>query len=98
MAGIIAAMARWQIGLGQVARRLGGTRVLALPLLRILAILAGVVWVALAPNAYRQWGGVHGTLLAFFLYSVAVIVALWYRPGVMLRLNVWILGADVLFG
>jgi PAS domain S-box-containing protein len=97
MAGIMAAMARGQIWLGQVARRLGGTRVLALPLLRILAMLAGVVWVALAPAAYRQWGGVHGALLGFFLYSVAVIAALWHRPGVMLRLNVWVLGADVVF-
>ena len=97
MAGIMAAMARGQICLGHVARRLGGTRVLVLPLLRILAILAGVVWVALAPNAYRQWGGVQGTLLGFFLYSVAVIAALWHRPGVMLRLNVWVLGADVVF-
>jgi PAS domain S-box-containing protein len=90
-------MLRGRIRLDQVARRLGGTRVLALPLLRILAILAGVVWVALAPTAYRQWGGVHGALLGFFLYSVAVIAALWYRPGVMLRLNVWVLGADVVF-
>jgi hypothetical protein len=60
-------------------------------------ILAGVVWVALAPTSYRRWGGVHGALLGFFLYSVAVIVALWYRPGAMLRLNVWVLGADVVF-
>ena len=60
-------------------------------------MLAGVVWVVLAPTAYRQWGGVHGALLGFFLYSVAVIAALWYRPGVMLRLNVWVLGADVVF-
>jgi hypothetical protein len=71
--------------------------VLALPLLRILAMLAGMAWVALAPTAYLQWGGVHGALLGFFLYSVAVIVALWYRPGAMLRLNVWVLGADVVF-
>jgi PAS domain-containing protein len=91
------AMLRGRIRLDQVARRLGGTRVLALPLLRILAMLAGVAWVALAPTAYRQWGGVHGTLLGFFLYSVAVIAALWYRPGAMLRLNVWVLGADVVF-
>jgi PAS domain S-box-containing protein len=90
------AMPRGRILLDQVARRLGGTRVLALPLLRILAILAGVVWVALAPTAW-EWGGVHGALLGFFLYSVAVIAALWHRPGVMLRLNVWVLGADVVF-
>ena len=68
---------------------------LALPLLRILAILAGVAWVALAPTSYRRWGGVHGALLGFFLYSVVVIVALWYQPRAMLRLNVWVLGADV---
>jgi two-component system, NtrC family, sensor kinase len=97
MAGIMAAMAREQIRIGQVARRLGGTRVLALPLLRILAILAGVVWVALAPISHRQWGGVHGALLGFLLYGVAVIVAMWSRPGAMLRLNVWVLGADVVF-
>ena len=97
MAGIMPAMLRGRLRLDQVARRLGGTRVLALPLLRILAMMAGVAWVILAPTAYRQWGGVHGALLGFFLYSVAVIVALWYRPGVMLRLNVWVLGADVVF-
>jgi PAS domain S-box-containing protein len=91
------AMPRARIRLDQVTRRLGGTRVLALPLLRILAILAAVAWVALAPTAYRQWGGVHGALLAFSLYSAAVIAALWYRPGVMLRLNVGVLGADVVF-
>ena len=97
MAGIMPAMLRGRLRLDQVARRLGGTRVLALPLLRILAMMAGVAWVILAPTAYRQWGGVHGALLGFFLYSVAVIAALWYRPGVMLRLNVWVLGADVVF-
>ena len=56
-----------------------------------------LVWVALAPHRLPAWSGVHGTLLGFFLYSVAVIAALWHRPGVMLRLNVWVLGADVVF-
>ena len=83
MAGIMPAMLRGRIRLDQVARRLGGTRVLALPLLRILAILAGLAWVALAPTAYRQWGGVHGALLGFFLQRA--VSALGYRPGVMLR-------------
>ena len=91
------AMGRGRLRLDQVVRRLGGPRVLALPLLRILAILAGVVWVVLAPTTYRQWGGVHTTLVAFFLYSVAVIAALWHRPAAMLRLNVWVLAADLLF-
>ena len=52
---------------------------------------------ALAPTSYRRWGGVHGALLGFLLYSVVVIVARWYRPGTMLRLNVWVRGADVVF-
>jgi PAS domain S-box-containing protein len=83
--------------LEQVARRLGGRRVLALPLLRLLALLAGAVWVALAPAAYRGSAAVHATLLGFLVYSAAVIAALWHRPGAMLRLNVYVLGADLVF-
>src|SRR5262245_6998942 len=91
------AMGRGRLRLDEVIRRLGGPRVLALPLLRILAILAGVVWVVLAPTPYRQWDAVHAALVAFFLYSVAVIAALWHRPAAMLRLNVWVLAADLMF-
>ncbi len=36
----------------RIARHLGGVRFLALPLLRALAIVAGVVWVALAPTEF----------------------------------------------
>ena len=46
------AMLRGRLRLDQVARRLGGTRVLALPLLRILAMMAGVVDV---PPVSRNW-------------------------------------------
>src|SRR5262245_40132022 len=91
------AMGRGRLRLDQMVRRLGGPRVLALPLLRILAILAGVAWVVLAPTTYREWRGAHAALVAFFLYSLAVIAALWYRPAAMLRLNVWVLAADLVF-
>ena len=76
---------------------MGGTRVLALPLLRMAAMLAGIVWVALAPAAHGGWGAVHSTLLGFLVYSLALIAALWRRPAVMLRLNVYVLSADLVF-
>jgi len=76
---------------------MGGSRVLALPLLRLLAVLAGLVWVLLAPEAHRRWAGVHTTLLGFIVYSAALIAALWHRPGVMLRLNAWVLAVDLGF-
>lgn len=82
--------------LDPLARRLGGTRVLALPLLRILAVLAGFVWVAMAPS-FAATGAVALTVLAFFLYSAAVLVALWRRPARMLRLNFWVLLVDLAF-
>ena len=81
----------------RVARRFGGPRVLALPLLRLLAVVAGLVWVVLAPEAHQGWAAVHTILLAFLLYSAALIAALWHRPGSMLRLNAWVLTVDLVF-
>jgi PAS domain S-box-containing protein len=81
----------------EVARRVGGTRVLALPLLRTLAVLAGFVWVLLAPADHRGWGLVQTVLLAFFLYSATLMAALWRWPGRVLRLNVFVLAADLSF-
>jgi two-component system nitrogen regulation sensor histidine kinase GlnL len=40
---------------------------------------------------------VHTTLLAFALYSAALIAALWHRPSTVLRLNMPVLAADLLF-
>jgi len=81
----------------QVARRIGGPRVLALPVLRTLAVLAGFVWVLLAPADDRGWGAVQRVLLVFFVYSVALMAALWRWPRPVLRLNVFVLAADLTF-
>ncbi len=93
----MAGMSQTWRGVARVSRRMGGPRVLALPLLRLLAVLAGLVWVSLSPDAHRGWAGVHTTLLGFIVYSVGLIGALWYRPGVMLRLNAWVLAVDLAF-
>ncbi len=42
-------------GLEALARRIRVTRTLALPLLRTLVILAGALWVQLAPTGHRGW-------------------------------------------
>jgi hypothetical protein len=85
---------RWLEG---AARRVGGARVLALPLLRSLAVLAGFVWV-LAPSAYHDgWHLVHVATTGFLVYSVAVIAALWRWPSALLRLNFYILLVDLTF-
>jgi PAS domain S-box-containing protein len=81
----------------RVARRIGGPRMLALPLLRWLAVLAGLVWILLAPGEYSGWHAVHSAMLAFFAYSVAITGALWRWPGRILRLNLLVLAADLGF-
>ena len=70
---------------------------LALPLLRTLAVLAGFVWVLLAPADVRGWGPVQRVLLAFFLYSMALMAALWRWPRRVLRLNRFVLAVDLTF-
>src|SRR2546426_1503783 len=90
-------MSRARLRLDQVARRIGGPRVLALPLLRTLAVLAGFVWVLLAPADVRGWGPVQRVLLAFFLYSMALMAALWRWPRRVLRLNRFVLAVDLTF-
>jgi PAS domain S-box-containing protein len=83
--------------LERFARRVGGTRVLALPMIRVLAVASGYVWILLAPEEYRGWTALDFTMLAFLVYSLTVIVALWMRPPAMLRLNFFVLLADVAF-
>jgi PAS domain S-box-containing protein len=76
-----------------LARRVGGPRVLALPLLRTLALLAAVAWVALAPADQRSPALVL-TVTGFLAYSVLVEAALWWSPAATLRLNLWVLLID----
>jgi signal transduction histidine kinase len=90
-------MVRARLALDRFTRRVGGPRVLALPLMRWLAVMAGLVWILLAPLEYAGWRPVHGAMLAFLLYSVAITFALWYRPGRMLRLSMVVLAADLAF-
>jgi len=70
---------------------------LVLPLLRVLAIVALVVWLGLAPAEYRQSPALAVTVAAFLAYSVAIWAALWWRPAATLRLNFSVLLIDQLF-
>jgi PAS domain S-box-containing protein len=77
----------------RLARRVGGARVLALPLLRTLALLGAGAWVVLAPADQRSSALVL-TVAGFLAYSIAVEAALWWRPAATLRLNLWVLLID----
>ena len=77
----------------RLARRIGGPRVLALPLLRTLALLVAVAWVALAPADQRSSALVL-TVAGFLAYSAVVETALWWNPAATLRLNLWVLLID----
>ncbi|MBI4269296.1 MAG: PAS domain-containing protein [Candidatus Rokubacteria bacterium] len=83
--------------LERLSQRLGGPRVLALPLLRLLAVLAALAWNLLSPTSPAGWD-IHDTLiLAFFLYSVAVAVGLWLWPERALGWNLPVLLIDQIF-
>ncbi len=91
-------MSRAQVWLEQLARRIGGSRVLALPLLRALAVLASFVWLLLTPAASAGWWTpAHSTAVGFALYSVGLTAALWRWPARVLRLNLLVLLADLGF-
>jgi len=81
----------------RVAEHLGGPRLLALPLIRWLAVLAVFTWNLLSPTAPPGWDAVDTIILAFFLYSVAVAVALWMWPGRALSWNLPVLLIDQAF-
>lgn len=83
--------------LDRLGRQVGGTRVLALPLLRGLAVVAGLTWVLLTPATHPRWSGLALTAGAFLVYSVTLDLALWLRPGLLLRLNLVVLLADLAF-
>jgi PAS domain S-box-containing protein len=81
----------------RLARRLGGARMFALPLLRALAMVALVVWFGLAPPEYRHSRALVAAIVGFLVYSLAVEAALWWRPAATLRLNFYVLLIDQLF-
>ncbi|TMA94280.1 MAG: PAS domain S-box protein [Deltaproteobacteria bacterium] len=81
----------------RLARRVGGPRVLALPLLRTLAMLAAVSWLILAPVAFHRSGALVAAVAGFLIYSLAIEASLWWRPAATLRLNFFILLVDVAF-
>ena len=81
----------------RLARRIGGARMLALPLLRLLAMVALLVWLALAPAEYRASGALVATVGAFFVYSLGIEAALWWRPATILRLSFYVLLVDQTF-
>lgn len=83
--------------LDRLAIHVGGARVLALPLLRTLAVLAAAAWILLAPPSYRRSHLLLGALVAFVLYGALVELALWLRPAATLRLNSGILLVDQAF-
>src|SRR5438034_4058246 len=83
--------------LDRLAQRLGGAQVLALPLLRTLALLAAMAWLVLAPPYYRHSGAVLAVVIGFFAYSLVVEAALWWRPAATLRLNFYVLLLDQAF-
>jgi PAS domain S-box-containing protein len=81
----------------RLARRIGGPRILALLLLRALAMLAAVSWVALVPPEYRASGVLARVIVVFLAYSLAVEVALCSWPRATLRFNFYVLVIDQLF-
>jgi PAS domain S-box-containing protein len=83
--------------MGRVAARVGGTRVLALPLIRAMALVSGYIWVWLAKDSEPRWNAVDTAMLAFLLYSLAISTVLWLRPGSTLRLNLLVVTVDVAF-
>ena len=70
---------------------------LALPLLRALAMVTLVVWLGLAPPEYRHARELVITVVGFLAYSLVIEVALWWRPTATLRLNSYVLLIDQLF-
>lgn len=81
----------------RLARHLGGTRVLALPVLRLLAVLAAVTWLALAPAGFPQRPALTAATLAFTAYSGLIFLGLWRRPHLTLGHHRPVLVTDLAF-
>jgi PAS domain S-box-containing protein len=84
-------------GVDRVSRYLGGPRILALPLLRALALVAAFAWLALAPPDFPGRTRVGITLLGFLIYSGMIYVGLWARPTWTLRHHNVVLVGDLAF-
>jgi len=87
-------MSQFRVVADRLADRIGGPRVLALLLLRALAMVAAVAWLLLAPLEYRGSGALAVALVLFLVYSLVVEAALWWRPAFTLRLSFYILLLD----
>jgi signal transduction histidine kinase len=81
----------------RAAAHLGGPRVLALPLLRVLAAVLGALWVMLSPGDDPQRGAVVVALFGFVVYSAVVIAALWRWPAAIVRRSTVVLAGDIAF-
>ncbi len=81
----------------RIARHMGGVRLLALPLLRAMAILAGVVWVVLTPATNPSRPAVAAAVAAFTAYGLALYALIWLRPRVAFRLHLPVLLLDLGF-
>ncbi len=81
----------------RIAAHLGGVRFLVLPLLRALAIVAGAVWVVLAPSGFSNRGAVAVAVGVFAAYSAVLYVLLWSRPRFTFRLRLPVLLIDLAF-
>jgi len=83
--------------LQQLSRRLGGPRLLALPFLRGLAVIAGFVWLALTPADFVGWILLAFALAAFSCYTLLLYLLIWLRPGLVFRLQLPVLLLDLAF-
>jgi signal transduction histidine kinase len=83
--------------LAGVARRLGGARVLALPTLRLLAVVAGFTWLLLAPAEYRGATALWLAVAGFAGFSALVTAALWVAPSWTLAWSFPVLVVDLGF-
>jgi PAS domain S-box-containing protein len=90
-------MSRIRSLVDRLAGQVGGPRTLALPLLRWLAVLAGSLWILLAPPEFADRHVVQLLMLCFVLYSVVATGALWRWPERMLGLSQWVLAVDLAF-
>jgi PAS domain S-box-containing protein len=84
-------------GIDRLSRYLGGPRILALPLLRALALVAAFAWLALAPPDFPSRAQVGLIILGFLAYSGLIYLGLWARPAMTLRRHNAVLAGDLAF-
>jgi PAS domain S-box-containing protein len=94
---VIVAAAFFVSSIDRIVRRLGGPRILALPFLRALAIVAALAWFLLTPQEFPRRPQIALAVLAFFAYSLLIFLSLWRWPSRTLSLHVPILLVDLSF-